>query len=76
MRGRRGRFPAYVESCLEIPETGPPPDPLPEILDLVAAADVVFNTGHVSGAEAARAVEAARAAGRGRLPHPRALFPF
>ena len=71
-----GRSPAYVESCLEIPETGPPPDPLPEILDLVAAADVVFNTGHVSGPEAARAVEAARAAGRGRLPHPRALFPF
>ena len=47
------RSPAWVESCLEIPETAPLPDPLPEILDLVAAADAVFNTGHVSGPEAA-----------------------
>ena len=69
-----GRSPAYVESCLEIPETGPPPDPLPEILDLVAAADVVFNTGHVSGPEAVRAVEAARAAGVSRILAPCSHF--
>lgn len=65
-----GRSPAFVEACLEIPETGPLPGDLPRILDLVAAADVVFNTGHVAGAEAVRAVEAARAAGIGRILVP------
>lgn len=65
-----GRSPAFVETCLEIPGRGPLPDPLPRILDLVAAADVVFNTGHVSGPEAVRAVEAARSAGVGRILVP------
>ena len=65
-----GRSPAFVEACLEIPGSGPLPEPLPRILDLVAAADVVFNTGHVSGPEAVRAVEAARAAGVGRILVP------
>ena len=69
-----GRSPAYVSSCLEIPETGPPPDPLPEIFDLVATADAVFNTGHVSGPEAVRAVEAARAAGVSRILAPCSHF--
>lgn len=64
------RSPAYVESCLAIPESGPLPDPLPEILDLIAAHDVVFNTGHVSGPEAVRAVEAAQAAGVTRILVP------
>ena len=65
-----GRSPAYVESCLEIPQSGPLPDPLHEILDLIAEADAVFNTGHVSGAEAVRAVEAANAAGVARILAP------
>ena len=69
-----GRSPAFVESCLEIPETAPLPDPLHEILDLVAAADAVFNTGHVSGPEAVRAVEAARAAGVSRILAPCSHF--
>ena len=69
-----GRSPAYVESCLEIPEFGPLPGALPEILDLIAAADVVFNTGHVSGPEAVRAVEAARAAGVARILAPCSHF--
>ena len=69
-----GRAPAYVESCLEIPESGPLPGELPEILDLVAAADAVFNTGHVSGPEAVRAVEAARAAGVSRILAPCSHF--
>lgn len=64
------RSPAYVESCLAIPESGPLPDPLTEILDLIAAHDVVFNTGHVSGPEAVRAVEAAKAAGVTRILVP------
>ena len=69
-----GRAPAYVQSCLEIPEFGPMPGELPEILDLVAAADAVFNAGHVSGPEAMRAVEAARAAGVSRLLVPCSHF--
>ena len=68
------RSPAYVESCLAIPDTGPLPDPLPEILDLVAAADVVFNTGHASGPEAVRLVEVARARGVGRILVPAAHY--
>ena len=69
-----GRPPTYVESCLEIPESGALPGALPEILDLVAAADAVFNTGHVSGPEAVRAVEAARAAGVSRILAPCSHF--
>ncbi len=65
-----GRSPLFVESCFFVPETGPLPDPLPEILDLAAAADVVFNTGHVSGPEAVRLAEAAKRAGCGRVLVP------
>lgn len=61
---------AYVAQCLAIPESGPLPDPLPEIFDLVAEADVVLNTGHVSGPEALRVVEAARAQGVSRILVP------
>ena len=60
----------HIEACLEIPERGPLPDPLPEILDLVAAADVVLNTGHIAGTEAVRLVEMARARGVGRILVP------
>ena len=63
-----------MEGCLEIPESGPLPGDLPEILDLIAAADAVFNTGHVSGPEAVRAVEAARAAGVSRILAPCSHF--
>ncbi|MCP1337798.1 DUF6282 family protein [Futiania mangrovi] len=65
-----GRSPAYVEACLGIPERGELPDPLPEILDLIAERDVVLNTGHVSGPEAVRVVEAARARGVTRILVP------
>ena len=68
---RRG--PVYVEACFEMPERGVP-DPLPQIFDLVAAHDVVFNTGHVSGSEAVRLVEAARRAGVARILVPAAHF--
>ncbi len=67
---QEGRSPAYLEGCLAIPDAGPLPDPLPEILDLVAGADVVLNTGHLSGPEAVRVVEAARAAGVTRILVP------
>ncbi|MBY0360588.1 MAG: hypothetical protein K2X45_01665 [Phreatobacter sp.] len=65
-----GRSPLYVEACFEVPETGPLPDPLPQILDRIAAADVVFNTGHVAAHEAVRLVEFARARGVGRILVP------
>ena len=60
----------HIARCLAIPESGPLPDPLPEILDLVAEADVVLNTGHLSAAEALRMVDAARARGVPRLLVP------
>jgi hypothetical protein len=64
------RSDAHLAGCLAIPESGPLPDPLPEILDLIAARDVVFNTGHVSGPEAVRAVEAAKSRGVNRILVP------
>ncbi len=65
-----GRSPAYLETCLAIPERGEPPDPLPEILDLIAEHDVVLNTGHISGPEAVRLVEIAKQRGIGRILAP------
>lgn len=65
-----GRTDAYVEGCLAIPESGPMPEALAEIFDLVAETDVVLNTGHVSGPEALRVVEAARAQGVTRILVP------
>jgi hypothetical protein len=67
------RSPLYVEACFAVPE-GALPDPLGEIFDLVAAHDVVLNTGHVSGPEAVRLVEAARSAGVGRILVPCSHF--
>jgi len=67
---QEGRTPQYVEACLEIPVCGELPDPLPEILDLVAAHDVVLNTGHISGTEAVHLVEIARARGVERILVP------
>lgn len=64
------RSPAYIEACLEIPAEGPPPDPLPEILDLVAERDVVLNTGHISGPEAVALVGYARSRGVERILSP------
>jgi hypothetical protein len=68
------RSPAYIEACLEIPAHGPLPDPLPEILDLIAAHDAVLNTGHISGAEAIRLIELARARGVARILAPASHF--
>lgn len=67
---QEGRSAEHVERCLAIPDSGPLPDPLPEILDLVAARDVVFNTGHISAPEALRVVEAARERGVERILVP------
>ena len=64
------RSPAYIETCLAIPESGELPDPLPEIIDLCIEADVVFNLGHLSGSEAVRVAEAARGRGCRRMLAP------
>ena len=69
-----GRDAAYVASCLAIPERGPLPDALAAILDLVAAHDLVLNTGHLSAAETVRLVELARARGVTRLLCPANYF--
>lgn len=61
------RSPAFIETCLAIPDTGPMPDPIPSIMDLCAEADAVFDCGHVSGPEAVRLAEAARARGLTRV---------
>lgn len=70
MARSEGRSPTYIESCLTIPETGPLPDPLPEILDLCIAADVVFNLGHLSGPELVRMAQQAQARGCNRMLVP------
>ncbi len=67
---QENRSPTHVEACFHVPDHGPLPDPLPEILDLAAAHDVVFNLGHVSDAEAVRLAEAARARGVRRVLAP------
>lgn len=64
------RSPAYVETCLSIPESGPLPDPLPEIIDICTEADVVFNLGHLSGPEMVRVAELAAERGCRRMLAP------
>ena len=67
---QEGRGEKYVAECLAIPERGGLPDPLPEILDLIAEHDVVLNTGHLSGPEAVRLVELSRERGVERILVP------
>lgn len=69
--GRRG---AYLDTCLALPAAGPLPDPIPEILDLIAAAGVMLNTGHLAPDETLRLIEAARARGITRILAPCSLF--
>lgn len=64
------RSKAHIESCIAIPARGALLDPLPAILDHIAAADVVLNTGHISGPEAVRLVEMAKRRGVHRILVP------
>jgi hypothetical protein len=64
------RSPTYVETTLSVPLTGELPDPLPEIIDLCIAADVVFNLGHLSGAEMVQVAQMATARGCKRMLAP------
>jgi hypothetical protein len=68
------RSQAYIDDCLTIPAANPLPDSLLAILDLVAEADVVLNTGHVSGVEAVRVFEVARSRGVRRMLAPASYF--
>ncbi len=66
------RFPAFaaeeLSRAIEVPLSGPVPEPLEEILRLMAANPQVFlNTGHVSPEEALRTVELAREFGIERV---------
>lgn len=64
---QEGRTGLYLETAFGVPETGPVPDPVPAILDLCAEHDIVFDCGHVSGPEAVRLAEEAKARGVTRL---------
>ena len=64
------RSPAYVETTLQIPLSGPLPDPLSEIVDLCVEADIVFNLGHLSGAEMVHVAERSAARGCERMLAP------
>ena len=64
---REGRSPAFLETTFWVPETGGVPDPVPAIMELCAAKDVVFDCGHVSGREAVALAEEAKRRGVTRL---------
>lgn len=62
-----GRSAAFLQRTFFVPASGPVPDPVPEIMELCAAHDVVFDCGHVSGREAIQLVDEARRRGCTRL---------
>lgn len=64
---REGRSPAFLETTFFVPDGGPVPDPVPEIMELCAVHDVVFDCGHVSGREAVVLAEEARRRGCSRV---------
>jgi hypothetical protein len=64
---QEGRSPAFLETTFFIPENGVVPDPVPAIMELCAAKDIVFDCGHVSGREAMALVEEARRRGVTRI---------
>ena len=62
-----GRGPAYLETTFSVPESGRLPDPVPEIMDMTAAADAVFDFSGVSGREAVALAEEGKRRGLTRL---------
>lgn len=71
---QEGRSPLYIESCFAVPASGPLPDPLPAILERIAQAQIVLNTGHIAAEEAIRFVELAKARGVERILCPAAHY--
>lgn len=64
---RERRSPAYLETTFWVPENGKVPEPVPAIMDLCAARDIVFDCGHVDGREAVALVEEAKRRGAIRV---------
>lgn len=64
---REGRSPAFLETTFQVPRNARVPDPVPAIMELCAARDVVFDCGHVAGHEAVALAEEARRRGVRRL---------
>lgn len=64
---REGRSPAFLETTFWVPPNGKIPDPVPAIMDLCAARDVVFDCGHVAGREAVALAEEAKRRGVARI---------
>jgi hypothetical protein len=64
---REGRSPAFIETTFGVPASGRVPDPVPAIMELCAARDIVFDCGHVDGPEAVALAEEARRRGVRRL---------
>ncbi|MBM3573835.1 MAG: hypothetical protein FJX52_15985 [Alphaproteobacteria bacterium] len=64
---REGRSPAYTETTFQVSDKGKIPDPVPEIMELCAKADAVFDCGHVSGREAVALCAEGRKRGVTRL---------
>ncbi len=68
------RPPEYVARCFAWERGTPIPEPLPEVLDLIAEAGAVFNTGHVTGDEAIRLVAEARRRGIAKILVPASYY--
>ena len=68
------RSAAYIECCYGVPLTGELSDETKKILDLCAARDVVFNTGHVAGEEAVRLCYEAKKHGVERVIVPSTYY--
>jgi hypothetical protein len=64
---KEGRSPAFLETTFWIPDNGVIPEPVPAIMDLCAARDVVFDCGHVTGREAVILATEAKRRGVARI---------
>jgi hypothetical protein len=64
---QEGRSPAFLETTFSVPRNGRVPDPVPAIMELCAAKDVVFDCGHVSGREAVALADEAKRRGCTRI---------
>ncbi|MEM1289269.1 MAG: DUF6282 family protein [Pseudomonadota bacterium] len=69
-----GRSAAYIDDCFSVPESGPLQDPLGAIFELIAAANVALNVGHLSAGEAVRITELAKDSGIERILVPANSF--
>ena len=69
-----GRGPAYIEGCYHVPLKGEIQDETKEILDLIAARDVVLNTGFISAEETMRLCTEATRRGVKRILVPATNF--